>query len=63
MLSPVPGILGGRGLNTSLFVVHTELRDLSRMCIAISGQDGVIEQACLQPEEFVRPLLPSPNPS
>ncbi|KAN0138340.1 hypothetical protein V8E53_003803 [Lactarius tabidus] len=55
MPSPVSGILPSRGFNIySLVVVHAEIRDLSCMCIAISGQDDVIEQACRKLEDFVR---------
>ena len=61
VLSRVSGILAGRGFNIdSLVVCRTEIRDLSRMCIVISGQDGVVEQARRQLEDLVRfyPLLP-----
>lgn len=37
---------------------RTEIRDLSRMCIVISGQDGVVEQARRQLEDLV-PLVSS----
>ena len=37
----------------SLVVCQTEIRDLSRMCIVIRGQDGVIEQARRQLEDLV----------
>ena len=67
VLSRVSGILAGRGFNIdSLVVCRTEIRDLSRMCIVISGQDGVVEQARRQLEDLVRyPSLPLlyPNPS
>jgi len=57
VLSRVSGILAGRGFNIdSLVVCRTEIRDLSRMCIVISGQDGVVEQARRQLEDLVRPL-------
>lgn len=60
MLSRVSGILAGRGFNIdSLVVCRTEIRDLSRMCIVISGQDGVVEQARRQLEDLVRYLVPS----
>ncbi|KAN0138332.1 hypothetical protein V8E53_003795 [Lactarius tabidus] len=53
MLSPVSEILAGRGfIIHSLLVVHTQKRDLSCMCIAISGKDDVIEHACRSIEEF-----------
>jgi hypothetical protein len=59
VLSRVSGILAGRGFNIdSLVVCRTEIRDLSRMCIVISGQDGVVEQARRQLEDLVR-YLPS----
>ena len=49
------GILAGRGFNIdSLVVCRTEIRDLSRMCIVLSGQDGVVEQARRQLEDLVR---------
>ena len=37
----------------SLVVCQTEIRDLSRMCIVLRGQDGVIEQARRQLEDIV----------
>jgi acetolactate synthase-1/3 small subunit len=40
----------------SLVVCQTEIRDLSRMCIILKGQDGVIEQARRQLEDLVRHL-------
>ena len=64
VLSRVSGILAGRGFNIdSLVVCRTEIRDLSRMCIVISGQDGVVEQARRQLEDLVRLLPPSIPPS
>ncbi|KAH9013917.1 hypothetical protein EDB84DRAFT_1531225, partial [Lactarius hengduanensis] len=46
VLSRASGILAGRGFNIdSLVVCRTEIRDLTRMCIVISGQDGIVEQA------------------
>ena len=55
VLSRVSGTLAGRGFNIdSLVVCRTEIRDLSRMCIVISGQDGVVEQARRQLEDMVR---------
>jgi acetolactate synthase small subunit len=55
VLSRVSGILAGRGFNIdSLVVCRTEIRDLSRMCIVLSGQDGVVEQARRQLEDLVR---------
>ncbi|WRT67949.1 acetolactate synthase, small subunit [Kwoniella shivajii] len=54
VLSRVSGILAGRGFNIdSLVVCQTEIRDLSRMCIVLRGQDGVIEQARRQLEDLV----------
>lgn len=48
-------ILAGRGFNIdSLVVCRTEIRDLSRMSIVISGQDSVVEQARRQLEDLVR---------
>jgi ACT domain len=55
VLSRVSGTLAGRGFNIdSLVVCRTEIRDLSRMCIVLSGQDGVVEQARRQLEDMVR---------
>ena len=60
VLSRVSGILAGRGFNIdSLVVCRTEIRDLSRMCIVIRGQDGVVEQARRQLEDLVRPFPPA----
>ncbi|KAH9485274.1 Acetolactate synthase small subunit, mitochondrial [Psilocybe cubensis] len=54
VLSRVSGILAGRGFNIdSLVVCRTEIRDLSRMCLVLSGQDGVVEQARRQLEDLV----------
>ncbi|KAH6914163.1 acetolactate synthase [Coprinopsis sp. MPI-PUGE-AT-0042] len=54
VLSRVSGILAGRGFNIdSLVVCRTEIRDLSRMCIVLSGQEAVIEQARRQLEDLV----------
>ncbi|GAW03316.1 conserved oligomeric golgi complex subunit 5-like [Lentinula edodes] len=54
VLSRVSGILAGRGFNIdSLVVCSTEIRDLSRMCIVLSGQDGVVEQVRRQLEDLV----------
>ena len=54
VLSRVAGILAARGFNIdSLVVCSTEVRDLSRMCIVLSGQDGVVEQARRQLEDLV----------
>jgi acetolactate synthase small subunit len=54
VLSRVSGILAARGFNIdSLVVCRTEIRDLSRMCIVLSGQDGVVEQARRQLEDLV----------
>ena len=58
VLSRVSGILAGRGFNIdSLVVCRTEIRDLSRMCIVLNGQDGVVEQARRQLEDLVRHLF------
>ncbi|KJA23411.1 hypothetical protein HYPSUDRAFT_66347 [Hypholoma sublateritium FD-334 SS-4] len=57
VLSRVSGILAGRRLNIdSLVVCYTEIRDLSRMCIVLSGQDGVVELAPRLLEDIV-PVL------
>lgn len=57
VLSRVAGILAARGFNIdSLVVCSTEIKDLSRMCIVLSGQDGVVEQARRQLEDLVRSL-------
>lgn len=54
VLSRVSGILASRGFNIdSLVVCRTEIRDLSRMCIVLSGQEGVVEQARRQLEDLV----------
>ncbi|PAV18906.1 acetolactate synthase [Pyrrhoderma noxium] len=54
VLSRVSGILAARGFNIdSLVVCSTEVRDLSRMCIVLNGQDGVVEQARRQLEDLV----------
>merc|ERR1711977_275346 len=48
VLSRVSGILAARGFNIdSLVVCNTEVEDLSRMTIVLSGQDGVVEQELL----------------
>lgn len=61
VLSRVSGILAGRGFNIdSLVVCRTEIRDLSRMSIVISGQDSVVEQARRQLEDLVCFLFPRP---
>ncbi|KAG8887874.1 hypothetical protein FRB98_008840 [Tulasnella sp. 332] len=45
VLSRVSGCLAARGFNIdSLVVCRTEIKDLSRMCIVLGGQDGVVEQ-------------------
>ncbi|KAH9166267.1 acetolactate synthase [Lactarius sanguifluus] len=57
VLSRVSGILAGRGFNIdSLVVCRTEIRDLSRMCIVISGQDGVVKQARRQLEDLTHTI-------
>ncbi|KAG9245289.1 small subunit of acetolactate synthase-domain-containing protein [Calycina marina] len=54
VLSRVSGILAARGFNIdSLVVCSTEIQDLSRMTIVLSGQDGVVEQARRQLEDLV----------
>ena len=54
VLSRVSGILAARGFNIdSLVVCNTEVDDLSRMTIVLSGQDGVVEQARRQLEDLV----------
>ncbi|CAO1613901.1 unnamed protein product [Parajaminaea phylloscopi] len=54
VLSRVAGTLAARGFNIdSLVVCATEVRDLSRMCIVLRGQDGVVEQARRQLEDLV----------
>lgn len=54
VLSRVAGTLAARGFNIdSLVVCATEIRDLSRMCIVLRGQDGVVEQARRQLEDLV----------
>ncbi|KAI0695940.1 small subunit of acetolactate synthase-domain-containing protein [Cerioporus squamosus] len=54
VLSRVSGILAGRGFNIdSLVVCRTEIRDLSKMCIVLRGQDGIVEQARRQLEDLV----------
>jgi acetolactate synthase-1/3 small subunit len=54
VLSRVSGILAARGFNIdSLVVCHTEVEDLSRMTIVLTGQDGVVEQARRQLEDLV----------
>ncbi|KOS23227.1 Acetolactate synthase small subunit [Escovopsis weberi] len=54
VLSRVSGILAGRGFNIdSLVVCNTEVEDLSRMTIVLTGQDGVVEQARRQLEDLV----------
>ncbi|KAI0018256.1 acetolactate synthase [Xylariomycetidae sp. FL0641] len=54
VLSRVSGILAARGFNIdSLVVCNTEVADLSRMTIVLTGQDGVVEQARRQLEDLV----------
>jgi len=54
VLSRVSGILAARGFNIdSLVVCRTEVEDLSRMTIVLTGQDGVVEQARRQLEDLV----------
>lgn len=55
VLSRVSGCLAARGVNIdSLVVCRTEIRDLSRMCIVLGGQDSVVEQIRRQLEDLVR---------
>ncbi len=54
VLSRVSGILAARGFNIdSLVVCATEVDDLSRMTVVLSGQDAVVEQARRQLEDLV----------
>ncbi|RDA88498.1 hypothetical protein CP532_6625 [Ophiocordyceps camponoti-leonardi (nom. inval.)] len=54
VLSRLSGILAARGFNIdSLVVCNTEVEDLSRMTIVLTGQDGVVEQARRQLEDLV----------
>ncbi|TDZ31118.1 Acetolactate synthase small subunit [Colletotrichum sidae] len=54
VLSRVSGILAARGFNIdSLVVCSTQVDDLSRMTIVLTGQDGVVEQARRQLEDLV----------
>lgn len=54
VLSRVSGTVAARGFNIdSLVVCNTEVEDLSRMTIVLSGQDGVVEQARRQLEDLV----------
>ncbi|RKF56438.1 Acetolactate synthase small subunit, mitochondrial [Erysiphe neolycopersici] len=54
VLSRISGILAARGFNIdSLVVCHTEIEDLSRMTIVLSGQDSIVEQARRQLEDLV----------
>lgn len=54
VLSRVSGILAARGFNIdSLVVCSTEVEDISRMTIVLTGQDGVVEQARRQLEDLV----------
>ncbi|KAH9898828.1 acetolactate synthase [Xylariomycetidae sp. FL2044] len=54
VLSRVSGILAARGFNIdSLVVCNTEVDDLSRMTIVLTGHDGVVEQARRQLEDLV----------
>jgi acetolactate synthase-1/3 small subunit len=54
VLSRLSGILAARGFNIdSLVVCSTEVEDLSRMTIVLTGQDGVVEQARRQLEDLV----------
>ncbi|KAF3069383.1 hypothetical protein TsFJ059_007764 [Trichoderma semiorbis] len=54
VLSRLSGILAARGFNIdSLVVCNTEVENLSRMTIVLTGQDGVVEQARRQLEDLV----------
>ncbi|KAI9184350.1 acetolactate synthase, regulatory subunit [Blastocladiella emersonii ATCC 22665] len=54
VLSRVSGILAARGFNIdSLVVSKTDVKDLSRMTIALKGTAGTIEQAKKQLEDLV----------
>lgn len=54
VLARVSGCLAARGVNIdSLVVCTTDVRDLSRMCIVLRGQDGTIEQVRRQLEDLV----------
>lgn len=54
VLARVSGCLAARGVNIdSLVVCATDVRDLSRMCIVLRGQDGTIEQVRRQLEDLV----------
>lgn len=54
MLSRLSGIIAARGFNIeSLVVCNTEVEDLSRMTIVLTGHDGVVEQARRQLEDLV----------
>jgi len=54
VLSRVSGILAARGFNIdSLVVCNTEVEDLSRMTIVLTGHEGVVEQARRQLEDLV----------
>lgn len=54
VLSSVSGTLAARGFNIdSLVVCNTEVKDLSRMTIVLTGQDAVVEQARRQIEDLV----------
>ena len=61
LLSRVSGILASRGFNIdSLAMCRAEIRDPCRMCIVISGEGDIIEQALRQLEDLVR--FPSSRP-
>lgn len=54
VLSRLSGIIAARGFNIeSLVVCNTEVADLSRMTIVLTGHDGVVEQARRQLEDLV----------
>jgi hypothetical protein len=62
VLSCMPRILAGHGFNIdSLVVCRMETCNLSQMCIVFSSQDGVVEQACHQLEDLVRPCPRTPS--
>ena len=60
----MPGVIAGHGFTIdSLIVCRTETRNLTYICIVISGQDGVVEKARQWLEDVVCSLLSSPYSS
>lgn len=54
VLARISGVLAARNFNIdSLVVCSTEVDDLSRMTIVLTGHDGVVEQARRQLEDLV----------